>query len=60
MQAGYRVMAPILTIGHAGFLKAPFAVDYQVLGGNLRPSTSLANGTGQSDSTYLDGTSARA
>jgi hypothetical protein len=57
---GYRSMAPILTIGHKGFLKAPFAVDYQVLGDGLRPSTTLASASGQSDSTYLNGTSARA
>jgi hypothetical protein len=57
---GYRNMAPIMTIGHAGFMKAPFAVAYQVLGDNLRPSTSLASAEGQTYSTYLNGSSARA
>jgi hypothetical protein len=50
---GYKRVAPVLTFGHAGFMKAPFAVGYEVLGGKLLPVTTMANAAGQTYSTRL-------
>jgi hypothetical protein len=50
---GYKRVVPVLTLGHAGFMKAPFAVGYEVLGGKLMPTTTLANAAGQTYSTRL-------